>query len=135
MAQDRAREHLPNPYNDLIGVELMEAADGTARIRLPVTARVSGGIHGSVHGGVLSALVDIAAMEAVRTLVGAHEQMAGTADLNISYLRPALGTSVLGVGRVLKKGRALAVADVELTDPDGRLLAKGRVSYALRADR
>jgi uncharacterized protein (TIGR00369 family) len=97
-----------------------------------VTEKVRGGVGGSVHGGVLSSLVDIATILAVSTLVQPHEQMAGTAELNISYLRPALGAAVYAAARVLKKGRSLAVCDVDLTDLDGRLLAKGRVAYALR---
>jgi uncharacterized protein (TIGR00369 family) len=121
-----------NPFHALIGVELVEQSDGYARCRLPVTEKVRGGVGGSVHGGVLSSLVDIATILAVSTLVQPHEQMAGTAELNISYLRPALGAAVYAAARVLKKGRSLAVCDVDLTDLDGRLLAKGRVAYALR---
>jgi uncharacterized protein (TIGR00369 family) len=123
-----------NPYHALIGVELVEQSDGYARCRLPVTDTVRGGVGGSVHGGVLSSLVDIATIVAVSTQVRPDEQMAGTAELNISYLRPALGAAVVAEARVIKKGRSLAVCDVDLTDPDGRLLAKGRVSYALRRE-
>ena len=121
-----------NPYHALIGVELVEQSDGYARCRLPVTEKVRGGVGGSVHGGVLSSLVDIATIIAVSTQVQPHEQMAGTAELNISYLRPALGAAVFATAHVIKKGRSLAVCDVDVTDPHGRLLAKGRVSYALR---
>ena len=122
-----------NPFHTLIGVELVQRGEGHARCRLPVTEKVRGGVAGSVHGGVLSALVDIVTLSAISTVVNpAEDQMAGTAELSISYLRPALGDAVYADARVLKKGRQLAVVDVDLTDPDGRLVAKGRVSYALR---
>jgi uncharacterized protein (TIGR00369 family) len=121
-----------NPFHALIGVELVERGEGHARCRLPVTEQVRGGVAGSVHGGVLSALVDIVTLAAVSTVAQPGEQMAGTADLNISYLRPALGDAVFAQARVLKKGRTLAVVDVDLLDAESRLLAKGRVSYALR---
>lgn len=123
-----------NPYHALIGVELVERADGIARCRLPVTAKVAGGVAGSVHGGVLSALVDIAALHAIPTILVPGDTMAGTAELSISYLRPALTTMVYATARVLKKGRTLAVCDVEITDAEHRLVAKGRVSYALRPE-
>lgn len=121
-----------NPYHALIGVEMVERGEGYARCRLPVAEKVRGGVAGSVHGGVISALVDIASIQAISTLVRPDEQMAGTAELNVSYLRPALGEVVFAAARVLKKGRTLAVTDVDITDPNGRLLAKGRVAYALR---
>lgn len=121
-----------NPYHALIGVELVERGDGHARCRLPVTEKVRGGVAGSVHGGVISALVDIATLSAVSSIVQPGEQMAGTAELSVSYLRPALGEAVFADARVLKKGRTLAVIDVDITNPDGTLVAKGRVSYALR---
>ena len=129
---DARRLQSGNPYHALIGVELVERGEGAARIRLPVTEKVRGGVAGSVHGGVISALVDIVTLSAVSSLVRADEQMAGTAELNVSFLRPALGDAVYATGRVLKKGRTLAVIDVDITDADGRLVAKGRVSYALR---
>jgi len=94
--------------------------------------KIRGGVAGSVHGGVLSALVDIVTLSAIASVVQPGEQMAGTAELNISYLRPALGDAVIAEARVLKKGRTLAVVDVDLSGGDGRLVAKGRVSYALR---
>jgi uncharacterized protein (TIGR00369 family) len=121
-----------NPFHALIGVELVERGEGRARCRLPVTEKVRGGVAGSVHGGVLSALVDIVTLSAVSSVAQPGEQMAGTAELNVSYLRPALGDAVIAEARVLKKGRTLAVVDVDITDPNGRLVAKGRVSYALR---
>ena len=121
-----------NPYHALIGVELVERGEGAARIRLPVTEKVRGGVAGSVHGGVISSLVDIACIQAIATTVKRGEQMAGTAELNVSYLRPALGTAIFARAHLLKKGRTLAVVDVEITNEDDKLLAKGRVTYALR---
>jgi uncharacterized protein (TIGR00369 family) len=121
-----------NPFHALIGVELVAKGEGRARIRMPVTPRVAGGVHGSVHGGVLSALIDIAALYAIQTVVGPDQRMNGTAALNISYLRPALGEEVFANATVLKKGRTLAVVDVDLVDRNDRLLAKGRLDYSLR---
>jgi len=124
-----------NPFHDLIGVEVVERGAGKARIRLPVTTQLKGGVGGSVHGGVLSALVDIAAIMAISTTIGPHEQMAGTAELNLSYLRPAAGSEVFATARVLKKGRMIVVTDVDVTDSEDRLLAKGRLAYAVRQQR
>lgn len=122
-----------NPLHTLLDVELLERGEGRARVRLPVTERVKGGVGGAAHGGVISALVDIVTLAAMSTVARpGEEEMAGTAELSVSYLRPALGDFVYAEARVLKKGRTLAVLDIDVTDPSGRLVAKARVSYALR---
>lgn len=133
MTDDRTRRfQTGNPYHELLGVELLERGEGVARCRLPASERIRGGVAGSIHGGAISALVDIVTLAAISSVAQPGDQMAGTAELNVSYLRPALGDAVFAEARVLKKGRTLSVIDVDVTDPGGRLVAKGRVSYALR---
>jgi uncharacterized protein (TIGR00369 family) len=87
-----------------------------------------------VHGGLLAAMVDIAMLEA---LFGMFDEDSGsrpngTADLNITYLRPALGAKIYAEATVLRKGRSMAVSEVEILDEQGRLCAKGRTIYAIR---
>jgi uncharacterized protein (TIGR00369 family) len=89
-------------------------------------------VGGSVHGGLLAALVDIVMLRALSTLFTPEDEPAGTADLSITYLRPALGKRIFAEGSVLKKGRQLAVIEVSILDEAGTLCAKGRVLYALR---
>jgi uncharacterized protein (TIGR00369 family) len=60
------------------------------------------------------------------------DQPAGTADLNVTYLRPAHGPYVDAEATVLRRGRQLAVIEVSISDAEGRLCAKGRVLYAFR---
>ena len=120
------------PFNRYLGMKLEEAADGYCRISIRPTGSTPRGVGGSVHGGILASLVDIAALAAVRSAAGPNDIMAGTAELNISYLRPASSELVVTEGRLLKKGRSLAVIDVDISDGQGRLFCKGRVQYALR---
>jgi uncharacterized protein (TIGR00369 family) len=121
-----------NPFHKLLGIEIEEQLPGYARLRQPVREELRGGVAGSVHGGVLSALADIVCLAAMQGLFNQRARPAGTAELSISYLRPATGNFVTVEGRVLKHGRTLAVIDVDITNPDGKLVAKARVSYALR---
>jgi acyl-CoA thioesterase len=121
-----------NSFLDHLGVVLEERRDGYARYRLPVVEEVRGGIAGSVHGGAVCTLIDIAAIGAVASRLQANERMAGTAEINVSFLRPAIGQTVYAEATLLKKGRTLAVCDVSVTNDTGKLVAKGRVGYALR---
>lgn len=120
------------PLHEFLGLELEAQRDGYCRIVLPIGQRTRGGVGGSVHGGILATLVDIVTIGAVASAIGPNDLMNGTAELNISYLRPTLGARVVADGRVLKKGRSLAVVDAECSDGAGRLFAKGRAQYALR---
>ncbi len=91
-----------------------------------------GGVGGSVHGGLLAALVDMAMLEALIPMFRSGEQAVGTAELNISFLRPALGEHVYAEATVVKKGRQLAVTEVSILDEEGRVCARGRTTYVLR---
>lgn len=59
--------------------------------------------------------------------------MAVTWDLHITFLRPALGGDVIGVGRRLKQGRSLMYGEIEMAmaDDPGRAVAHATVTYAL----
>lgn len=64
--------------------------------------------------------------------------MAVTWDLHITFLRPAIGGDVIGIGRRLKRGRSLIYGDIEMFidgAPD-KPVAHATVTYALpgRAD-
>ena len=91
-----------------------------------------GGVGGSVHGGLLAALVDVAMLEALRSKFEPSDIPSGTADLNITYLRPALGPRVYAEASVLRKGRSLAVTEISIVDEQGELCARGRTIYAIR---
>ena len=97
-----------------------------------VLANALGGIGGSVHGGLLALLVDAAMLEAMFPMFEPADQPAGTADLNITYMRPALGQTVFAEATVLRKGKTLAVTEVEILDSQRRLCAKGRTIYVIR---
>ena len=120
------------PLHRFLGLRLEEARPGFARISMKTGPNTLGGVAGSVHGGILAALVDIAMLRAQSSLFERDEQPAGTADLNITYLRPALGERIYAEAAVLKKGRSLIVTEVSILDEKGVLCAKGRTIYALR---
>lgn len=122
-----------HPLHRTLGLELQESGPGFARVALHTSPLTLGGVGGSVHGGLLACLVDVVMLEAIiPTLDPATDTAAGTADLNLTYMRPALGSKVLALATVLRKGRQLAVVEIEIRDEQDRLCAKGRTIYAIR---
>jgi uncharacterized protein (TIGR00369 family) len=79
---------------------------------------------GGVHGGLYATLADSAAACAVHSTL--QEGIAYTSvDLSIKFLRPVTAATgmIRAVGTVRNKGRRTALAQAELFDPTGRLLA------------
>lgn len=121
------------PFHRYLGLTLEERRDGYARLRLTITEQTPTGVGGSVNGGVIATLIDMAAIPAVFTGLREGARPAGTADLQVTYLRQAHGAWIDGEARVLKRGRQLCVVEVDVKNDRGELCARGRVLYALRA--
>lgn len=120
-------------FHKVLGITLVEHAPGYGKIKLTRSEQTPTGIGGSVHGGVLATMVDIAMLVAIFSEMREGEVPAGTADLSITYLRQAQGAAIFATARVIKRGRQLASVEVEITDDEERLCAKGRTLYAFRA--
>ena len=81
---------------------------------------------------VIATMVDMAALPAVFAGMKAGSQPAGTADLQVTYLRQAHGDWIDAHATVIKRGRALCTVEVSIVNDQGELCARGRVLYALR---
>lgn len=130
-----ARAFAAHPLHRALGLRLEERRPGFARVAIEPGPLTQGGVGGGMHGGVLAALVDVATLAALFTEHHPDQQPAGTADLNITYLRPATGARVVAEGEVVKRGRQLAMIEVSIRDGEGRLCARGRTLYAFREAR
>uniref|UniRef100_A0A3Q3MH75 Acyl-coenzyme A thioesterase 13 n=1 Tax=Mastacembelus armatus TaxID=205130 RepID=A0A3Q3MH75_9TELE len=81
---------------------------------------------GTLHGGLTATLVDIVSTMAI---MNSERGAPGVSvDMNITYTNAAkIGEDVLITAQVLKRGRTLAFATVDLTNKDtGKLIAQGR---------
>jgi uncharacterized protein (TIGR00369 family) len=117
-----------SPYMRFLGLVLEKSEKGSVEIRLPFRdefLRHDGSDW--LHGGVVSALIDIAGDYAVVTEVGVGVP---TIDMRVDYLRPARRGDLLAVARTLRVGRTVSVADVEVRDGQGMVIAVGRAVYA-----
>ena len=79
------------------------------------------------HGGPNASFIDVVGDFAIGMHAGGGVP---TMNLRIDYLRPAVGDALTGIGRVRRAGRTTAVIDVDVLDPEGRLVAIGRVTYS-----
>ncbi|XP_069814026.1 acyl-coenzyme A thioesterase 13 [Dendropsophus ebraccatus] len=81
---------------------------------------------GALHGGLTATIVD---MISTAALVHTERGAPGVSvDMNITYMNAAkIGDSILITAQVLKQGRTLAFATVDLVNKEnGKLIAQGR---------
>ena len=121
-----------NPFHQYLGLEVHSAAKDRVTLRLFRNEETPTGIGGSVNGGVLATMLDMAAVAAVFTDIPDGVLPAGTADLQITYLRQASGHYLDAVAKVVKRGRQLCTIQVSILNPEGVQCCAGRVLYALR---
>jgi len=82
------------------------------------------------HGGVLAALIDLAADWALVSRTG---RGVPTIDMRVDYHSPAMPGDLTLRGNVIKWGSQFAVAEAQIFDQQGRLLASGRGTYLTAA--
>jgi uncharacterized protein (TIGR00369 family) len=99
------------PYIAGVGGEMLEAANGRGRMRLPYSEKLIGDPDtGVVHGGVITAFLDHCCGAAVTT--GLRQPMPiATLDLRIDYMKPATpGADIFFEAEVLKVTHEIAFA-------------------------
>jgi uncharacterized protein (TIGR00369 family) len=129
MARLRAEMERP-PYHAVLRPQpvSVDAQAGTVTIRLPYREEFRRAPDApGYHGGVIAALIDLAGHAAVAVTVG---RMVPTIDLRIDFLRAPAGGDLTARGKLLRAGRSIARADVEITDDADNVVAVGRGTYS-----
>ncbi|MER7001652.1 PaaI family thioesterase [Dactylosporangium sp. NPDC000555] len=124
LLQAMSRGELPAPpVTHLLGAGRLEAEAGRVVVTLEPQEYHYNPL-GSIHGGVLATLLDTATGCAVHSTLPAGVGYT-TLDLTTKFLRPAsIASGVLTCeGTVISKGRRTALAQAQITDARGALVA------------
>jgi len=119
-------------FNAHCGLKLDSAGPGWARLRMALVPEVLNPF-GVAHGGAVSALIDSVAGTAVAAGTLPDDRIMGTVDLQVHYLERATGRELIAEGRVVRAGKAIAVAMVEVRNDAGALVAMGTGTFRLGA--
>ncbi len=79
------------------------------------------------HGGVIASVIDTVGDFAIGMMLG---RGLPTVNFRVDYLKPAVDTALIAVSRVRRAGKSVGVADVDVFDEKGALLAIGRGTYS-----
>jgi uncharacterized protein (TIGR00369 family) len=124
--QDRL---LRSPFNAFLNLEIQDVNPEQQQIVVgfklrPEFERLAG--LGQWHGGPIAAAIDIVGDYALAMLIG---NPLPTIGFNVDYLKPATGDLAL-VARVRRRGKTVAVVDVEVLTQANVLVALGRATYS-----
>lgn len=115
------------PFHRWLGLEVLSVADGAIEIRAKWREEwVVNPDRGYTHGGILAALIDLTADWALVSRTG---RGVPTIDMRVDYHRAAMPGDLVARGKLVKWGSQYAVAEAQVIDKDGALVASGRGVY------
>jgi len=124
-----------SPFTEFIGGRFDEWSEGCVRISLVLEPHHTNP-NGVMHGGVVTTLMDEVLGGAIASVRGMEVMRAAphaTVEMNASFLAAARpGDRVVVEGRVLRLGKSIAFGEAEAHRGDGELIAKGRLTFAIR---
>ncbi|HEX2090068.1 MAG TPA: PaaI family thioesterase [Actinomycetota bacterium] len=130
LAQEWCDGKQPNaPIAELMGWRCVEVEEGREVVAMPASEWFCGAGR-NFYGGTLALLADGVMGAAVSTTLPPASSYASL-DLKIYYLRPVQpdGRDLIARGEVIHRGRTVAVANVEITDADGKRVATATSSH------
>ena len=122
-----------SPFIDLLGMEAVDVSpdEGSLTMRMPFTNILSRmTVLTQFHGGAIASLIDTAASCLVFATL---EIPAPTINFRTDYLKPAGGTDLTAKATMRRRGRSVAVVDVDVHDENGALIAIGRGTVGTKA--
>jgi uncharacterized protein (TIGR00369 family) len=110
------------PVGELIGFKLVEAGEGRAMVTLEAGPQHTNPM-GTLHGGILCDIADAAMGIAFNSTLGATESFT-TVELKINFFRPVWKAQLRAEGKVVRRGKTVGYVECEVTDENGRAIAK-----------
>ena len=106
----------------LIGFKAVEIADGRAVATLEAGPQHANPM-GTLHGGILCDIADAAMGMAFASTLAPDESFT-TIELKINFFRPVWRAQLRAEGKVVRRGSTIGYTECEITDEQGRLIAK-----------
>ena len=108
------------PIADFLGMQLLELRPGYSKVMLKVLPEHEN-FNGLTFGGIIMAVADQAFGYAVNSVRRPNV----ASQFNIHFVAPAkAGDELIAEGRVVKSGRRVSIAEMTVTNQQGKLIAK-----------
>ena len=126
------RVQVPPNCDLTLGMVCVDKSEpGTTVWRMPADERFTNPV-GVLQGGFLAACCDSAMGAATVTWAKGRKVFSANAELKVSFLSPVRpGGTLTCTSRVISGGSRVAFVEADVTDGDGRLVAKASSTYLL----
>jgi uncharacterized protein (TIGR00369 family) len=116
-----------NNFPHMLGIEIDLIEPGRAVLGVEIRQELLQ-LQGVLHGGAMASLIDTAVAMAIVSVSGPEDRFT-TVELKINYLAPVRDGRVTADARIIRDGRRIIVAECDAFDSNGRLAAKGLLTY------
>ena len=117
-----ARGEAPQPpVAALVGFRMVSTERGQAVMELEASERHANPM-GTLHGGILCDIADAAMGMACASTLDEGETFT-TLEMKINFLKPVWKAKLRAVGRIVKEGRTITLAECRITDEKEQLVA------------
>jgi uncharacterized protein (TIGR00369 family) len=110
------------PVGKLIGFRPTSIEPGTAIFELEAGPQHANPM-GTLHGGIVCDVADAAMGTAYASTLADGESFT-TLELKINFLRPFWTGRLVATGRTVQTGRTIGLVECDVTDAEGRLIAR-----------
>jgi uncharacterized protein (TIGR00369 family) len=112
----------PPPVAGLVGFRVVEVDAGRAVFEMEAGPRHANPM-GTLHGGILCDIADAAMGIAYASTLGEGESFT-TLELKINFFKPVWSARLRAEGRIVKKGKTVGMAECDVFDEKGSLVAR-----------
>jgi uncharacterized protein (TIGR00369 family) len=117
------------PFNKLVGIRVVSRHPDGVTIACPMTHQLRNSA-GVMHGGIIATLADVAVGVALASHFGGRRPIT-TTEMKINFLRPVQEGKLVARSHLLRIGKRLCVARVDMFDAKRQQAAVALVTYIL----
>jgi len=115
-------------FNNVLGTEFVDVSPDRVELRCKIKPHLHQP-YGIVHGGVYCSLVETAASVGAAMWFGERGNVVGVAN-HTNFIRATRDGALTVTALPVQRGRRQQLWQVDITDDDGRLVARGEVRLA-----
>ncbi|KQN24973.1 phenylacetic acid degradation protein [Sphingomonas sp. Leaf33] len=120
------------PYATLLGMSIQDDDDGTRRLAMAFSGKVSGR-PGYLHGGAIGGMLEMAAILRLRDALGTETAVVKPVTLTVDYMRGGREKITYAAGIVRRLGSRVANVDaIAWQDDRTHPIAAARLTFLIR---
>lgn len=116
-----------SPFFKHIGFEIIEVEDDRVKIKLAISDHLLN-VNGTLHGGIHATMLDFVQGMLLRSVT---KERCVTTSLTTQYLAAVSEGDIFAEAKILQLGYNLAFLEAEITNSEGKVLAKGLGNFKI----